>query len=212
MRFTALTAVLAPPLCWGCGTPARPGEPLCARCRAGLRWQRPRTVRAGGLEAFAPVAYDGAARELVRALKYRGARALADTMAAQIAANAPAELLAGAPALVPVPLHPARARRRGFNQAALIAAAVGARTGLNVDDCLERRGRGTAQVGRGRAARLAGAGGDVRVRVGARAPPRALVVDDVVTTGATIAACAAALRAAGCREVAALSYARTLAR
>jgi ComF family protein len=180
-------------------------------CRAGLRWLRPGTLRVAGVEAFAPLAYEGSARELVRALKYRGARALVSTMAAQIAANAPPELLGKAAALVPVPLHRARLRRRGFNQAELLAADLGARTGLSVDACLERRGRAAEQVGRGRAARMAGPG-DVRLRPRARAPRSVLLVDDVVTTGATVAACAAALRAGGSRNVRALAYARTLAR
>jgi predicted amidophosphoribosyltransferase len=244
MRLPLLASLLAPPLCWGCGAPARQGEPLCAQCRSGLRWQRSHTVRVGGIETFAPVAYDGPARELVRALKYRGARGLAVTMAAQMTATAPPGLLeddsprdappvlledesprapgatpvlAGAPlpkaTLVPVPLHPARRVRRGFNQAALLAAAVGARSGLPMSDCLERRCGAPAQVGRGRAARLAAADAGergVRLRAGARAPPgRAVLVDDVVTTGATLGACAAALRAGGSRRVVALAYART---
>lgn len=201
--------LLAPPLCWGCRGPSPPADPLCARCRASLRWLRPPRKPAGGVGTFAPLAYEGAARELVRALKYRGARALAETMAAQIAANAPP---ADGTVLVPVPLHPARRRKRGFNQAALLAAAVGPRLGLEVADCLERRGRGPAQVGRGRAARMAGAHGEIRLREGARAPPRAVLVDDVVTTGATLAECAAALRVSGSHEVTAIAYARTLAR
>jgi ComF family protein len=231
MRLPLLASLLTPPLCWGCGAPARQGEPLCAQCRSGLRWQRSHTVRVGGIETFAPVAYDGPARELVRALKYRGARGLAVTMAAQMTANAPPGLLeddsprtpgatpvpAEAPlpeaTLVPVPLHRARRVRRGFNQAALLAAAVGARTGLPVSDCLERRSGAPAQVGRGRAARLAAADAGergVRLRAGARAPPgRAVLVDDVVTTGATLGACAEVLRAGGCRRVVALAYART---
>jgi predicted amidophosphoribosyltransferase len=244
MRLPLLASLLTPPLCWGCGAPARQGEPLCAQCRSGLRWQRSRTLRVGGIETFAPVAYEGPAREVVRALKYRGARGLAVTMAAQMTANAPPGLLEDesprdappglhedesprlpgvthVPAetplpeatLVPVPLHPARRVRRGFNQAALLAAAVGARSGLPVSDCLERRSGAPAQVGRGRAARLAATdsgGGGVRLRAGSRPPPsRAVLVDDVVTTGATLGACAAVLRAGGCRRVVALAYART---
>jgi ComF family protein len=226
MRRLALTSLLAPPLCWACKRAVRAGEPLCTRCRAALRWQRPEPVRLGGLDAYAPLAYEGAARELVRALKYRGAHGLAEPMAAQIAANAPAEILGAGPplvpdgpalvpagpALVPVPLHRARRRRRGFNQAGLLAAALAARTGHAVCDCLERLGRSGPQVGSSRAARIAGPGADVRLRPGARAPPRAVIIDDVITTGATLSACARALRAGGCREVVAAAYARTLAR
>jgi predicted amidophosphoribosyltransferase len=143
-------------------------------------------------------------------------------MAAQIAANAPAELLgaASAPpgsgraarrqALVPVPLHPRRLRRRGYNQAASIADALARRTGLEVADCLARTGSAATQVGRGRAERRAGAAGSVELR--APAPDRAVLVDDVATTGATLAACAAALRLAGSVEVAAVVFARTIGR
>jgi ComF family protein len=172
---------------------------------------RAEPVRVAGVAVFAPLAYEGPARELVRALKYRGARSLAGTMASQIAANAPTDLHEE-DALVPVPLHRTRERRRGFNQAALLAAALADRTGLPVVDCLERRGRGAAQVGRGRAQRLAEPRGGVRTRAGVLVPARALLVDDVVTTGATLAACARALQVAGCGEVRAVAYARTLAR
>lgn len=157
---------------------------------------------------WAPLAYAGAARALVGALKYRGAIPLVDTMAAQIAATAPEGLLAGA-ALVPVPLHPARRRSRGFNQAERLAAALADRTRAPMADCLERTAGGRSQVGRGRSERIGAIGGAIVLRRGVRPPPRALVVDDVVTTGATMAACAAALLSAGSRHVDGLAYART---
>lgn len=209
-----LARLLAPPLCWGCGGPARRGEPLCFDCRRTLRHLAPEPVDLAGIATWAPVAYEGAARELVRGLKFRGAMALADPMAALIVANAPEECMPrdapGPPALVPVPLHPARRRRRGFNQAAVLADALARRTGLAVADSLTRSGPPGAQVGRPRSQRLAAPPG--RIRAEDSIPARAIVVDDVATTGATLAACARALRAAGAREVRAVTFARTLGR
>ncbi len=151
------------------------------------------------------MAYEGPGRALVRGLKYRGAVGLAEPMAAAICAGAPE--LDGV--LVPVPLHPRRRRQRGYNQAERLAAALGRRAGLEVADCLERTGPAAArQVGRDRAERLAGP----RIEARGAAPPSALLVDDVCTTGATLSACAAALRAAGTAQVEAVVYARTLGR
>jgi len=198
--------MLVPRLCWGCGGPARRGEPLCCHCRVGLRRLPAEPVPLAGVPVWAPVAYEGAARELVRALKFRSAAGVADAMAAQIVAAAPAGLLERG-ALVPVPLHARRRRRRGFNQARVLAERLAARAGLPVSDCLVRRGGGATQVGRGRAERRAGPSG--AIVAGAPAPPRSLLVDDVATTGATLAACACALRAAGAVEIVALAFART---
>jgi predicted amidophosphoribosyltransferase len=244
-----LARLLAPPLCWGCGGPARRDEPLCLHCRRTLRHLSQEPVDLAGIATWAPVAYEGAARELVRGLKFRGAMALAGPMAALIVANAPEELLPRAaeaatadraggdraaselaggdraagdraaagcrlgsrpPVLVPVPLHPARRRRRGFNQAAVLAEALARRTGLAVTESLTRSGPAGTQVGRPRPERLAAPPG--RIRAEGHIPPRAILVDDVATTGATLAACAAALRARGALEVWAVTFARTLGR
>ncbi|HEX4804564.1 MAG TPA: hypothetical protein VFU94_01580, partial [Conexibacter sp.] len=198
---------------------------LCVACRRTLPWlPHPRCARCGlpapcgahgcparaaAFErAWAPLAHEGPARQLVAALKFRGALPVARLMAAQIAATAPRELLAGA-ALVPVPLHPARRRARGFDQAALLAAALAARTGLPVAPCLRRGGEPTRQLGASRAVRQ-GAAARQRLRVRGPVPERALLVDDVHTTGATLDACARALRVAGARRVGAIAYCRTL--
>jgi ComF family protein len=207
MPIRALANLLAPPVCAGCGGHAGAAEPLCGACRRELRWLTG-TARIGGVELFAPLAYEGPARAMVRALKFRGATLAADAMAAQIAAGAPPGTLDRG-VLVPVPLHPRRRRRRGFNQAERLAAALARRVGLPVADCLRREGAAHTQVGRDRGARLAGVHGTVALRVGVGSPARPIVVDDVVTTGATLAACAAALRAGGAREVRAVAYART---
>jgi ComF family protein len=130
-------------------------------------------------------------------------------MAAQVVANAPAGWL-DAVALVPAPLHPARLRRRGFNQAERLARAIERRAGVPVADCLARAGPRATQMGRGRAARLTGIAGAIALRREARAPPgRIIIVDDVITTGATLAACADALDQDGASEIAAIAYART---
>jgi ComF family protein len=179
------------------GDPARSADP-------------PRTADAVAVHAWAPVAYEGPARGLIRALKFKGATRAAGAMAAQIAANAPAGWLEPPTALVPVPLHPARQRKRGYNQAERLAAALAARTGLPLIDCLERAGPRGTQVGRDRVQRLSGIAGNVRLAP-ERAPPprRAVLVDDVMTTGATLAACAAVLIEHGSAEVVAVAYART---
>ena len=213
-----LLDLLAPPRCLACGAPSH-GE-LCAPCRAALPWLRDGCPRCGlprpcapcpargaaFAAAWSPVVYEGPARGLVLALKERGALPAAEVMAAQIAARADAALLAGA-VLVPVPAAAARTRRRGLDPAGLLAAAVGRRTGVPMAPCLRRHGPAARQAGASRAHRLRT--GRVRVRVRGEPPVRAVLVDDVHTTGATLDACARALRAAGCRSVVAITYART---
>jgi predicted amidophosphoribosyltransferase len=126
-------------------------------------------------------------------------------MAAAIAANAPPELL-GAHGLVAVPGMASRRRRRGFDHAELLARALARRTGLPLLAPLERAGPGHRQVGRTRADRLRD---PPRFRALEHPHLRVLLVDDVVTTGATLGACARALRQAGWACDAAVAYART---
>jgi ComF family protein len=215
-----LAAAIAPPGCLSCRRPtARVSERLCPDCTRALPWLRhscprcglpshrrrpcPATLR----RAWAPVAYEGVARNLVAALKFRGALAAADLMAAHIAANLPHDLR-GEAALVPVPTAPARRRARGFDPARVLARALGRRLEWPVSDCLVRGGRATRQVGAGRRARRAP--GRIVVRVRGSPPPVAILVDDVHTTGATLEVCARALAAHGTTVLAAVTYARTL--
>jgi ComF family protein len=208
VSLARLLSIVAPPLCVACGALAGAMEPLCPPCRKALTWLPTEPVELQGVAVWAPLAYEGPARDVVRALKFRGAERLAGYMAAAIVANAPPGLLESRK-LVPVPLHPVRLRWRGFNQAEAIARAVARRTGLEVVDCLERGGRPTTQVGTTRTTRLAALEGVIAVRAGPPTAQGALVVDDVATTAATMSACADALRAAGCRDVAAIAFART---
>jgi len=207
--LTRALELVVPPFCWECGGTAASGEPLCRVCRTGLRWLGQERVELTGVPLWAAVAYEGPARALVHGLKYRGAQGLARPMAAQMAAGAPVGLLAPPAALVPVPLHPRRRRRRGYNQAESLAVELSRRTGLPVADVLCRNGPAARQVGRGRYERLTAIAGTLELRPGARVPPEAILVDDVATTGATLSACAAFLLTVGSRSVRAATYART---
>jgi predicted amidophosphoribosyltransferase len=197
-------SLFAPPLCTACRTPCRDAAVLCRSCRRALEYLGPASAGLGGVTVWAPLAYDGPARAVVRRLKTGGATALADHMAAAIVANAPAGLLEHP--LVPVPSPAARRRRRGFCHAGLLAQSVAARTGLPVLPLLERTGDLRRQVGRPRSQRVSR---PPRFRALAAADGPAVLVDDVVTTGATLGACAHALREVGCSCENALAYART---
>jgi predicted amidophosphoribosyltransferase len=196
------------------------GRLVCAACQRGLSWiaapcprcalPRPCSpcpaASAAFSAAWAPVAFEGPARALVHALKFGGRTAAARPMAAQIAANAPPGVL-DAGVLIAVPAHPAHARARGFDQAALLARALARRTGLPALPALTRHAAGRRQVGAGRTARLTR---DLGIAARGRMTGTAVLVDDVHTTGATLGACARALREAGAGQVLAVTYARTL--
>lgn len=154
-----------------------------------------------GLDSFAAVvAYEGRGRDLVVGLKWRGRHGdlgrLAWAMAA--AASGPA-----VDAVTWPPTTARRRRRRGFDQAELLARAVARLLDRPATPTLHRRG--APQAGRAAAARRSGA----RFRVRGRPPARLLLVDDVVTTGATLGHAGAALRASGAVEVHGVALART---
>jgi ComF family protein len=153
--------------------------------------------------------YDGCLRDIIHALKYEGRRSIAPTLGA-LMRSAGAELLRGADVAVPVPLHPRRERSRGFNQADDLARALG----LPVRPLLRRIRNTTSQIElpkdeRQRNVRDAFA---LRASGGSEDPPLhaavLVLVDDVSTTGATLDACASVLKAAGAKEVRALTAAR----
>lgn len=184
----------APPGCRRCG---RPGlDAVCGACLA----QPPAfdAVRPGGL-------LGGPLADAIHALKYRGRPALARPLGEWLAARV--ELPEGAK-LVPVPLAPRRRRERGHDQAALLAEALARAAGRERLRRALRRVRDTPpQVGRDRAARARNVQGAFAASSEV-AGQDVVLVDDVVTTGATADACARALKAAGARSVVVVSLAR----
>ena len=199
-----LLGLIAPPRCAVCGEGCALRAELCEGCESGLGGLAPCSTTVAGLDAtWSAAPYEGVARELVAGLKFRARLPLAKRASAVIAARAPADLLDGT--VVPVPPAPARRRWRGFDAAEAIAAALSAETGLPAAHCL-RRSQGRRQVGRPRAERLAS---PPQVRLAGPPPAAAVLVDDVVTTGATLGACARALRSGGCGRVVALTFARS---
>lgn len=197
-----LASLIAPPRCAVCAAAAAASERLCPRCEDGLRGARPRIGSVAGIdETWSAASYEDVARGLVAALKFRRLPALAGRAATAIATAAPPGLLAGA--LVPVPAAPLRLRIRGFDAAEEIALELARLTGLRLAPCL-RRGGGPRQVGRPRSERLAA---PPRVVARRPAPRDSILVDDVLTTGATLAVCAAALRDRGAERVVAVTFA-----
>lgn len=208
-------------LCAGCwGELAIPGEPACARCRRPLAEGALPGMVCGPCLAdppthdgiYAATLYNDASRKLVLAFKHGRRIALAGLLARQIAARMPP--LEGDWVLVPVPLHRWRLWQRGFNQAALLAGELARLTGHRlVVDGLERRKRTPSLGGLGRAARrkaLAGAIEAAPRRRGILAGSQVILVDDVLTSGATSAACVSALKRAGARKVVVACFARVL--
>jgi predicted amidophosphoribosyltransferase len=258
MLTAELVALVVPPRCAACRSAGRRAhDVLCGACRRALPWLEQPCCERCALAlphvrgcpardapfdaAWSAVAYEGVARDAMHALKFSAARPLADVMAAQIAANAPWELLpppaqpAAAPrgarsngpaaprgarahafvepavpdvALVAVPAHPGRRRTRGFDPAELLARALARRTGLPLARTLRRSASAGRQLGASRDERRAAGGLGFAAR--GPAPRIAILVDDVHTTGATLSACAQALKQAGARRVIAITWARTL--
>jgi predicted amidophosphoribosyltransferase len=200
-----LLSLLVPARCIACGAHCAADALLCGGCNTALSSAAaPGPPRIPGVgEAWAAVGHEGVARDLVMALKLRRLIAAADVIAARIADSAPPGLLEGV--VVPVPAAGTRLRMRGYDPAEEIARRLADRSGRPYDACLVR-GDGPPQVGRTRAERLASAPDIEATRP---VPARALLVDDVQTTGATLAACASALRRAGASRVDAVTFART---
>jgi predicted amidophosphoribosyltransferase len=202
----AVAAAIVPPLCAACGRTCRPEAPLCTRCSRRLAAADPlEGSGASGLDrAWSSAPHEGVARDLVTALKFRRLLPVADLIADRIQWLAPATLLSGT--IVPVPTAPLRSALRGFDPAAEIAAALARGTGLPMDACLARRGGGR-QVGKRRSERI---GHPPVIQARGQVPRSVLLIDDVLTTGSTLSACARALRISGAIRVTAITFTRRL--
>ena len=213
----ALLDLLVPPRCPGCG---REGAVLCGSCRRPLQRRlheppggplgMPAAMPAGLVQVEWCATFSGPPRAAIHALKYRGERRLVEPLAAALA-DRWRRAAAGGDLLTWVPVHPSRRRERGFDQAELLARAMAALVGVPVAACLERRRQTTAQHSLGQLERAGNLAGVFAVPDAERRHVTdrwVVVVDDVLTTGATLAGCANALLDAGAAAVSAITVAR----
>jgi ComF family protein len=193
--------------CVSCRTPFLNAFPLdlegrCALCRGGLR---------GFDAAYCFGAYEGPLRELIHLFKYGKIKTLARPLGDLLAAALPLDERFDA--VAPVPLHWLRQWQRGFNQSELLARDIARRTGIPLVRPLRRLRSTSAQAGLSNTSRRRNVAGAFACRRGAAwarkiKSKRLLLVDDVMTTGSTAAACALALKRAGAARVALLTVAR----
>lgn len=197
--WRALLDLLLPTPCGGCDAAVAPGEGLCGTCRAALARPVPAPESPGLPPAMALAPYTGAPRRAVIAYKERGRRDLADPLAAALTAALGQVLPRGPCVLVPAPSRPGAARARGGDHMLRLARAVAAGTDHVVVPALALSWRARDSVGLDARARAANLAAHLRVRPRVEAPRGRPVVllDDVLTTGATARACSRALAAAG---------------
>ncbi len=211
--IAGLVSVVFPPHCLLCRTPLEavgPEEALCAACGAALPVHPLPAIAPADLAwVRAACRYDGAAKRCVLRLKYDARLGLAEPMARRMLAAAAAVPTWATDAVLPVPLHAVRARERTFNHAGALAAVVGRGLGVPVLAGTLVRTRPTApQYGLDARHRQRNVRGAFTVQRPATVRGRRLLlVDDVLTTGATARACARALTAAGATEVGLLTFA-----
>ena len=231
----ALLELLLPPVCVACERLKDAGDagPVCGRCWARVRYlprpwcprcghpsadgrrcrwcdQLPAWVRAARSVCWYP---GGSARSVVHALKYGGWRDVAAALGERMARlDWPADVIAERSAVVAVPLAAARERERGFNQSGLIARALAARWGVpDWSDVLRRVRRTATQTRLTPEARRRNVSGAFRAAPGAASRLRGahvVLVDDVMTTGATAVACATELFETGARIVSVVTFGR----
>lgn len=206
--FDGLLHLLAPDTCAACAEPCARPELFCGDCaRQVVLGPRQRVL--GACPAWAPCAYEGPMREALHRFKFGGHPELARRFARVVYTVALPANLSRELVLVPVPLHPLRLASRGYNQAALLAAKLAGEGGHRTALCALARREDTPQQSRSnREQRFENLEGQFECRRVFDGHP-VLLVDDVVTTGATALACCAALRRAGARVVGVVSVAHT---
>jgi ComF family protein len=190
-----------PPLCPRCGKP-QPSSTLCLAC---LNWQ----AAIDGIRS--PFRFEGIIREAILQLKYRNLRALSETLAKLLSDFLTANPIPGE-VLVPVPIHDKRLRERGYNQSSLLARELSKLSGLPVvDNSLTRQRHALPQTQTKTVAeRRNNVAGAFTCREQQLKGRQVLLVDDVATSGATLDACAMALKAAGAISVWGLALAREI--
>jgi len=194
--FDALPGV-GGPVCARCGLPTAFATFVCEECK---------NVDFGFQSARAPLRYEGVGKQVVHALKYRGYKRVVERLAVPLMLQVLSE--GGFDAVVPVPLHRSRLRKRGFNQAELLARGVAGKMKATVSDTLEVVRSTRDQVELSAAQRRANVAGAYAATEPLRG--KLLLIDDVFTTGATTSACATTLLWAGAEKVHALTLCRTV--
>lgn len=231
--WRAALDVVLPPLCLGCQTRLADHDALCPECWRGIDFIRPPLCDRLGLpmpydtgapmisataaaypppfeRARAVALYDGLMRQLIHDFKFRDTHDARRLFGRWLCQAAP-ELIAAADCIVPVPLAPFRLLSRRFNQAQLLAAEVSKRSGKPLLSTVLRRSRATArQIGLTRRERERNVAGAFAVAPGSIASisgKSVLLIDDVMTTGATVSAASKALKQAGAARVDVLALA-----
>ena len=223
--FSALADLFYPQRCVGCERRAsdllcracfealpRIGRPICARCGMPTAFETFVCDECKGVDfsfesARAPLRYTGVGKEIIHNLKYGGYTRVVEKLAAPLMLSV-LDDQDRFDLVVPVPLHRARLRRRGFNQAELLARGIGREIKAPVSDTIQVVRKTRDQVELSATERRANVSGAFRARDRVRG--MVLLIDDVFTTGATMSSCAESLLRAGAREVHGLSLCRTV--